>query len=539
MKFTDLHCHNHIKSFLWLKSHEKHYRKKDQFHPWTIISPNLRAERKAKGSATSYTQCDLVKLWNGKVRLTFNSLYSLERGFFMTGKEKATGSNRFLREIVRIATSHKLPLRDLLQMFYMRIPDAIVDYFQSPQYDYWEYLQEEYAFAVSKSGVLSTNHIVSPGLLRKIFENRRNRRALYPESLDAKATYQIPRNRGEAQQLLQRDDIITMIMTIEGAHCFGSDTASYAELEKRLMLMKTNRQQWPYPVFFLTLAHHFDNNLCGHANSLPDLGTWFLNQSKRKNGSFTPEGRKFLRKALSLQSNDSPLQSNNTPDPQAGYRMLIDVKHMAARSRKEFYKLVNDRFQQGDVIPVIASHCGYSGQKTLDDLITSEQKEKDDYFIGAFNAWNINVCDEDIMIIFKTKGLFGLSFDQRILGVPKAQKKEGGRNSLEALWDNICAVLDVIYNDSSIPAAQKHEAWNIITIGTDFEGFIDPVNRYNTALDFPTFRSEMIAYVDALRTQPNVPACLKHFTTIAEVEIAIDNLCYNNAATFVERNYPD
>jgi hypothetical protein len=61
MRFSDLH--NHSRSYLWLKSNERHHRKKGEFHPWTIISPNLRSERNAKGSLQFETfQNDLIAI---------------------------------------------------------------------------------------------------------------------------------------------------------------------------------------------------------------------------------------------------------------------------------------------------------------------------------------------------------------------------------------------------------------------------------------------------------------------------------------------
>lgn len=535
MRFSDLHNHNHSRSYLWLKPNEKHHRKKEEFHPWTIISPNLRAERNAKGSAAAYGQCDLVKLWNGGVRLTFNSMYSMEKGFFQTASKAAEGKNRFLREIVRTITSDDLPLRDLMQMFYMRIPDKMIDHLQSKSYDYWDWFQDEYKFIISKSGERVTNQIISPGLLRKIFENRKNRRNLYPNSLDATGIYQIPKSNKELTDLLKQD-VITMVLTIEGAHCFGSDIASYDVIEKRLIDFKKKN---PYPIFFLTFAHHFDNRLCGHAKSLPDLGKFFLNQDTGKNGPFTPNGRKFLRRVLALEPNSSSLDSKNIPDLTNGYRILIDVKHMSARSRKEFYLLVEERLNANDIIPVIASHCGYSGIKTLQEMMNNEPKEKDDYFDSSqlYNAWNINVCDEDIKIIFRTKGLFGLSFDQRIIGVPKSQKTPGGRNSIVGLWSSIKGVLNVIYNDNQF-SVTKNEMWNRISIGTDNEGFIDPVNKYATVLQFEIFQQDLITAIEAERKSANPSPCVKDFVNVKQVKEVVERLCFKNAEDFVRLHYP-
>jgi hypothetical protein len=531
MKYSDLHSHNHSRAYFWLKPNQRHHERKDQYSPWTVISSNLRAEAKGKRAA-AYSQSDLVKLWNGKVRLTFNALYPIERGFFTAGKTASKGKNRFFREIVRIATSQQLPLRDLIQMVYMKIPDALIDFIQSDQYDYWEWLQDEFKFISSDSGKRVSNKIFTPGLLRQIFESRDNRRSLYPDSYDAKGIYTIAKNRAELQQCLSREEI-TMVLTIEGMHAIGTDRVKLATCLARIDTMK---KTWSAPIFFITFAHHFDNFLCGHARSLPDIGQWVMNQDSRRDGEFTDDGRKILRKLLSIDA-------NGNRNPSDGYRILIDVKHMSAASRKQFYQeVVQPCASRGDIIPVIASHCGYSGIKTLDEQILAckNKKEKDDYFdpTGVYNAWNINMTDEDILMVFHSRGLFGLSFDQRILGVPKAQVNEGGRNTIDALWSNIKGVMQVIYDNTAIVDNEKVLAWDRISIGTDYEGYIDPINRYNTVLDFKLFSDELIKVIDRERTLPNPPSCLKHFSSLAAVENAVERLCFINAEQFTLANYP-
>lgn len=272
--------------------------------------------------------------------------------------------------------------------------------------------------------------------------------------------------------------------------------------------------------------------MCGHAHSLPDIATYLLDQSERMNGGFTSEGRLMLRKFLSLDE-------NNDPKPEDGYRILIDVKHMSALSRKQFYdEVVRPCLAKGDVIPVIASHCGYTGDADLEDLIARQDQEKDDYFpTPGFNGWNINVCDEDIKLIFETEGLFGLSFDQRIVGVPSSQKKEGGRDSIIALWENVKAVVRVIYEDDTISNNKKSDVWKRITLGSDFEGFIDPVNAYPTAIEYQPFKEDLIAIMEEERQQNG--GQLLGLQSVDDVRNVVENLCFSNAKDFVLKWYPD
>ncbi|MDN3670061.1 membrane dipeptidase [Echinicola jeungdonensis] len=530
MKFADLHCHNHMRPYFWLARKKRKFTRKGMYTPWTVISSNLKNLRNGKMTA-SYSQCDLVKSWNGKVRLTFNSLYPIEKGFFQTPSQPSKGRNKLFRQIVRVATSHQLPIRDLLQTIYMKIPDIAVDHFQSPEYDYWEAINEEVKFMLTSNGKSTSNKIYTPGLIRQIFESRRNRRRLYPDSMDAKGSYYIPNDREELKNSLQKDQI-TMVITIEGAHALGTDNVPFATFKKRVATIK---KEWPFPVFFITFAHHFDNGLCGHAHSIPDIGKWLLNQSPRKNEGFSPEGRKIIRRFLSINT-------NNHSEPKWGYRILIDVKHMSARARREYYHdiiIPCMEAEDKETIPVIASHCGFSGIKDLNTHIEKEALEKDDYFdpSGFFNAWNINMCEEDLKIIVQSSGLFGLSFDQRIIGVPGLANNTP--NNIRGLWNNIKAVIKSIYNRNDLAEKEKNNIWNCITIGTDFEGLINPVDDYPTVLNFEDFEQNLIEIIEQERrdNRGNLDF-MAHIQSKADVTKAVRNFCFENAKTFVLKHYP-
>lgn len=77
-KFLDHHCHDHLPAHFYMQEKQKKFERKDKFSPWTVIASNRKGYLKGKMGA-SYTQSDLVKAWNGNVRLTFNSFYPLER----------------------------------------------------------------------------------------------------------------------------------------------------------------------------------------------------------------------------------------------------------------------------------------------------------------------------------------------------------------------------------------------------------------------------------------------------------------------------
>lgn len=535
-KFSDLHCHNHMRAHFQMQEKQKKFTRKGEFSPWTVIASNSKAIADGKMGA-SYSQIDLVKCWNANLRLTFNSLYPLERQF-VQGMDPKIKEDKWYHFLASLILGDKGLRRDLLQTAYMRIPDKVVDYFQSPDYDYWESLTREKNFVIKDSGVrITKNEIHVPGAIlgeRKAAEKRAKED---PDSYVAEnACYRIPKNRVELQKSLADDTEITMILTIEGAHALGTDRVkSVQDISDRVQFIKN---MWEVPVFFITFAHHFDNRLCGHAHSIPGMGKILMKQRPHMNEGFRRNGHRIIREILGLNL-------AGERDESLGYRILIDVKHMAARSRVEYYNLVKTRLAKGDRIPVIASHCGYSGIKTLQNHIDLEKKEKDDYTdpSGKFNAWNINLCDEDVEIIVKTKGLIGLSFDQRILGITsedlkKDKTSEKKRNSIQLIWENLEGFVKSAYSNPNLTDAEKASIWKCLTIGTDFEGLIDPVNPFPTVLSFESMAKQLVEVIDLARKDPKATH-LAHFKTTADVEKWVDDFCFGNAETFVLENYPE
>jgi microsomal dipeptidase-like Zn-dependent dipeptidase len=533
--FADLHCHAHMRSYLCLLQQREKMEALDQYHPWTVIASNI-SRLKNVDRAAGYSQSDLVALWNSGSRLIWNALYPIERGFFMTLQEPTVGKFPFLRNVVRVATHHKAPLRTLMQHLVMRIPTATIDYVRSDTYDYWQFLQEEYAYISSKSGVRTRNEVYTLGAARRVFENNERRRDKYPDYYHAEGTYQIPRNRAEAKAIAQQNkDVMLMALSIEGAHVFGAETEAETTVLERVDYIK---KAWEYPLFFITYSHHFNNDLCGHAHSLPDAASVILKQDEGMGAGFTPMGWKVLRKLLALDE-------QNNPAPEEGHRILIDLKHMSPRGRQEYYtKIVRPCLQKGDVIPLIASHCGYAPRKTLEEVIAFEPEERDGLRIetpdGLFNAWGINMCDEDIHIIYETGGLFGLSFDKRIMGVAgkKSLKKKENTNNIHALWNNIKAVLHVIYHREDLTPTEKRRAWDLLAIGTDFDGYIDPINTYKTAIELNQFKTDLLAEIKKAAASEQPPLCAAGFDAEFTPELVVDKICYNNALAFTLKHYP-
>jgi len=79
--------------------------------------------------------------------------------------------------------------------------------------------------------------------------------------------------------------------------------------------------------------------------------------------------------------------------------------------------------------------------------------------------------------------------------------------------------------------------WKCLTIGTDFEGLIDPVDPYPTALQYELFANNLVFEIDQARKNPE-NTHLAHIKSREDAEKLVDDFCYNNAEAFVKENYP-
>lgn len=545
--FADLHSHPTFYAFNRLRNQE-HEDDSGRFHPWATVDEDL--EDMGKGvRARAYAQADVAKLHRSKTRLVFASICPIEKGFFW-GHRDEQGADRhtFGVELARLVSgatllegginllrgdgraalqsftkilSNRGPLRAFVQKLFMRYSMKRVLFLSSHEYDYWAEFLKEYAFYRSKHGVLQQANLAwaeDDGVIR---------------SEDFSGRYWVARNLEELESRLEGSDDVVFVLTIEGAYVFsiGPDGQRVAEDEifERIEILRTLE----HPVMFITLAHHFDNGLCGHAHSIPDSGRLVMDQDLRLNEGFERAGDLGMRVVRSMLALDEHL--NDT----GGRRILIDCKHMSAKARQEYYAEVvrpyNARRQrqsaahqaQHPEIPVFMSHAAYSGVATLDALIAHGDREDDHYHSPPFYAWNINLSDEDMRVVHETHGVVGLVFDQRVCGVPPRQQVP------DEFWPDIVmrqifGLVDVIQADSRYSDEEKLRVWDCIALGTDYDGLIDPLTRYPTVMSLPRFADDLREVLHRYRHT--------RFIENIGVEKLVDKICFENLYAFSRRH---
>ncbi|WP_099148841.1 amidohydrolase family protein [Flavilitoribacter nigricans] len=435
--FLDLHCHPFMKAYAHsFKSdgptykNSNHYRHRNSSW-WSdrATARDLKKHLNGLFGLTHFTQADVRTSLQGNVGVVFSSLYPLEHGF--TVPMNCDG-----------------PLADTLLDGITQFGKPRINFIQAlpadPYDGYWYDLQQEYAFQKAHSG---------------------NVKEIYGKSY----RYQFVNNYREMEALLTSEDHqvqnLAVINTIEGAHCFGSGIAPFClpkRLDEILERVRSVKQDWEYPPFFITLAHHFKNEICGHAKSLGMAGV-LLNQRPGLNTGITSAGWKIIDLLL----------NENT-----GRRVLIDVKHMSLQARKQYYQFIAQKHQYA--IPIIVSHGCVTGY---------DDKENSQHKLSAvpgkphrkFCSDDINFFDSEILAIQRSGGIFGIQLDEKRISSKQERRRVKRVDpryrllySSKLVWNQIQHIAQVL-DQAGLPA------WNIQSLGSDFDGIINPIDGCFTA----------------------------------------------------------
>ncbi|MFU8804429.1 MAG: hypothetical protein ACNA8W_11510 [Bradymonadaceae bacterium] len=537
-RFADLHCHPTFYAFNRMRHTPGLAEDPELYHPWHELPSNINKMNQGT-RAMEYAQSNFARLTEGGVRLVFASFTPIEKGFFVgniTRKETdfttellslvsgytfAKSARRLIeggppaaaREATRILRNRG-PFRQLLQSFVLKYSLPRVRHILSPQYDYWDELVSEYAFIKSRDGVRMEVEV-------DLGDGKR----------EVEGCYHVIRTGDQLASVMEESDRDTaVILTIEGAHVFSIGPDQHPVSEELMFSRIAEMKNWQHPILFITLAHHFDNGLCGHAHSLVDAATLVMDQRLRLHEDFERRDDLGLRVVRELLDIDENLKDGN------GRRIFIDVRHMSPRTRKSYYAEIVEPYNKAKKnkksrpkIPVVMSHCGYAGVATLDEMIENGPREDDHWHQNPFYAWGINLSDEDVRIIHDSEGLIGLCFDQRVAGLPPAQKL-GPENQPRLLINQIFGVVDVIMQDDRLPVAEKIKVWDRVCIGSDYDGVIDPISAYPTAVAFPRFADDLHQALERHR----------HTRLIAEigVEALVEKICWRNAYEFALDHMP-
>lgn len=466
MKFTDLHCHPNLKTF----GHSFSYKSGITNHKsdlWYANPPTWIAKAfNALTGMTKFSQADFQTMSKANIKVAFVSLYPFEKGFFINGFLNGPISARFANMITSVG--------------YKRIR-----YLQQHE-NYFQDLENEYSFLLNSR----KDHEID-GTIQK---------------------WSFAASWSETERILESENTLAVISTIEGAHVFNSGLKPYGHATDDDEVLNNIKRikKWEYPPLFITLAHNFNNDLCGHARSLDRLGP-LVNQFENLNNGFSDLGRKVVQALLNK-------------DEKA---IFIDIKHMSLKSRLEYFSVIENDYD--NKIPIIVSHGAVTGTSLSGEHIGTTDP-------SLFSGDDINFFDEEIVGITKTEGLFALQMDANRLADRRIIKKSiFNLDSKKALAHSALIIWRQIQHIAEVLDKEKLYAWNTACIGSDFDGTINPLNGVWTAEYLPVLTEALLEKAEMFCQKKNSLIHEKN-RNIRPNEI-IENFIYGNTIKFLKKFY--
>ena len=474
--YIDFHCHSAMKPF----GKSFNYKPIGKNNPnrsrtnsiWRYNPPSLLDKLiNYIIHLTKFSQANFTSMAKGGVSIVCVSLYPIEKWFFV---------NKIKNEFIN----------DIASNFATGVGKKRVDAVQAMN-DYFKDLEMEYDFYRQLDGVIKR----------------------FPEG---KYRYKLVHNYDEIEAIRREDRdkvrTICVVLSIEGLHVLNQHIDK-APNEQEFLTNLQKLKNWDTPLFFVSIAHHFWNHLCGHAESFTKLVKKKVDQSEGLDTGFTPLGIKVVRELLSTAN---------------GKRILIDLKHMSVASRKDFYALL-DATPAYKSIPLIVSHGAANGLKSFD-----VRRQTGSKVANKLNPVDINFYDGEIIRIAKSKGIFGLQLDERRIASKQTLKdtKHSTKRSKimhyrsALLWNQVQHILEILDREGLF-------AWDCMAIGSDFDGIIDPLNAFWTSEELPFLADflERHAYNYMKDASFNMAA------NNIKADDIIERIMTSNGNNFLKRNF--
>ncbi len=505
------------------------------------VTPNPIAIVNKVVGIPSFSQSDFRRLCKGGFEVVFCALHPPEQQIMFT----KVGESPLENLVEKIAAQ------------VISIPKDKIDEYQDPRYDHWKQLNKERELIQ-----------LNPNPVKKIrvgISLKRTECRLQLVNSFTELESIIDENKREKYK-----HTIAVILTIEGLHALGTGHIRFFDKDNNFNVnedtflqrvdnikgITNDNQGWEFSPIVINLTHAFQNGshyhpegICGHAQALSGAFHTLFRYSEPFGPIHGPKWTVALNKPMTDFCRKVIKRMLNLDENPQGKRIIPDIKHMSTATRRNYYAIidpVNENLDPEHRIPVIMSHAAVNGKPSYDENdFNPEDLEKEYADSADFNKWSINLYDNEIIKIHETYGLIGLIFDERILAGGKKLKylkeRKKGQSSpdnpfndvnpdevyTKLLVDQITYIVQLIYSQPT--GVDPVHIWERICIGSDFDGQINPIDDYKKATDFKEFKKEL---TDML----SKPAYSNLFDQIT-VEIAVDNICFNNIMEFLRRNF--
>ncbi len=438
----------------------------------------LRKQIESLSNVRLGTQSNFDNLHKGNVRVIIASLTPLEKAFLVANRQPDNFLNDNLKALVN---ETQTPWEDTIKS---KVVNALTG-FDTDDIDFAKKAMRNY---FHDGLVPEYNYITSFDLLQNEAKEYR---------------IKFVKNFQAIQDILDTDETtICIILAIEGAHVLSSQVPNLAILKRdqgsshrkdaadfTTLIEYVNNiatmKKWDFVPFFISLNHHFWNGLGGHAKSLMKLIGTIVSQAEGLNEGLKELGKEVIK--LLLQTTNGP-------------RILIDVKHMSPQCRKDFYAFIEiEYWNKGDKFPLVCSHTGIVSKcKKLDELIKQDDDAELHDATNYLHENSINLCAEDVLKIAETNGIIGIQLDEkRVAGnnIIEVIKKDKNASTATLRKQYVKVLMANLLEIVKVTGSKK--GWDILSIGSDYDGLINHLDFYPTSAEMPDLRKDLLDFLNS------------------------------------------
>ena len=556
---ADIHCHTGLKPAFnnRVKNIWEYYENKPpkDFLPFFNIFRIIALNKQYKNLATE-TQSNLDSCLKGRVKIIGFSIYPVERQY-------ASRKNGYLGFAALL--TFFLFKKGMLKIFsrkrelFFSLLEIFVGISKNTSQRFWDEQKNRTDETV--------NYYEDYKKELQIFINENEK-----QEIQGAKRLKILQYYSHYNKFKNEENTICGFLTVEGLHSFGEynlkdlfqrkNISTLSELNKTKLIRSLEKnlnetRKSNYCPFFVTLSHHFNNLIFGHAKSFAFPMNLFFRQKRGMNEGISKYGEILIQNLL---------------DKKVGRRILLDTKHLSVRSRIQFYQVIktcNKAFlnHQDDLkIPIICSHGAINGRKTLKESFMTKMKNSINRK-SYVSRWDVNLCDEDILKICDSNGLIGIlmhegrmpgkMFDKRLKKILKSKKlnrNEKIKNQkllyIQLFLTNVYHIIQVTYNQAK--GFSKWKGWDIVSLGSDNDGIVNPFDTYKDSGSLTEFRTDIEVYLNNYQQNLNlgygIIDILKSYKgkkQISDLELRklngdfsskeiVDKIFYNNVDSFLK-----
>lgn len=353
--------------------------------------------------------------------------------------------------------------------------------------------------------------------------------------------YNLLRKKADIDSIVSDPDRLGVILTVEGGHALGHSiyiNEGITSLEeyralilknvkrlKGLLPVSDNSDEYiQTPIMWMSLAKTYENGLGGIANSMSKAELSVFGKPNDLNDGPSDLGKEVIELLISRD----------------GHRILVDIKHMSLKFRKYYYQTVERASILGEQIPVVCSHCGISGlgwKKNFYKKRDDDSKNNNSYL----NHWQQNLSSDDIQRIHNSNGLIGITLDKYVLGGRLAKNEIENTVAGTVQRRKACVKLFLANVFTVVDKVGKASAWNIVSVGSDFDAMREPLEPYPSAEYLPDLASDIQEFLErpedigSLFTAKRIKELMYSYSA-AEIT---EKIMSRNAIEFIRKNLDD